>query len=349
MKTTIEILDTTLREGEQTNNVSFSTKQKIEIAKLLDKVGVDFIEVGHPAISRKIARDIKKICQLKLKAEIIGHARATREDIDKVLECGCSWVGIFMGINDLSVRHKYHMSKKEAQARFLDALKYAKQKGLKIRCSIEDGSRTKINDWINFAKKAERIGVDRISVIDTVGSMTPSKMHKLVKEIKKHIKTDLNVHCHNDFGMAVANSLAAYEAGIKCIDVTVNGLGERAGIASLSTICAALTVLYKINKWNLKLIPQISKLVEKYSKMDIPFRQPIVGKNVFTHKGGLHSVAVLENPKVYELIYPEIMGRKREIIVGKFTSKKVLRNYLEKNNKDICEKEVNKIFNQLKS
>lgn len=345
----IELLDSTLREGEQTPNVSFTTKQKIEIVKILDEFGVDFIEAGHPAISEQIANDVKKICKLKLKAKIVGHARATREDIDKVLECGCEWIGIFMGINDLSLKYKYHLTKQEAQNKFLDALRYAKQKGLKVRCSIEDGSRTNIKDWISFAKEAEKIGIDRFSVIDTVGAMTPRKMYDFVSTIKKEIKTDLNVHCHNDFGMAVANSLTAYEAGIKCIDVTVNGLGERAGIASLSTTSSALNILYNAKKWNLKLLPKISQLVEKDSGIKIPLRQPIIGKNVFTHKGGLHSTAVLENPEAYEILHPEIVGSERKIVLGKFVSKKVLEEYLKKINKNISQEEINQIFNKIKS
>lgn len=344
-----QILDTTLREGEQTPNVSFTTKQKIEIAKLLDKFGVDFIEAGHPAISERIENDVKAICKLKLKAEIVGHARATEEDIDKVLNCGCKWVGVFMGINDLSLKYKYHLTKEEAQDKFLDALRYAKQKGLKVRCSIEDGGRTTIEDWISFAKTAEKIGVDRFSVVDTVGAMNPRKIYDFVSVIKEEIKTDLNVHCHNDFGMAVANSLTAYEAGVRCIDVTINGLGERAGIASLSTISTALNVLYKVKKWNLELLPEISQLVEKYSGIKIPLRQPIIGKNVFVHKGGLHSTAVLENPDVYEILHPEIVKSERKIILGGFTSKKVLEKYLKQVNKNISQEEIDKIFRLTKS
>ena len=345
----IEILDTTLREGEQTTNVSFTTEQKIEIVKFLDEFRVDFIEVGHPAISEKIADDIKKICKLKLKTKIVGHARATREDIDKVVECGCDWIGIFMGINDLSLKYKYHLKKQEAQEKFLYALKYAKQKGLKVRCSIEDGSRTKIKDWILFAKEAEKTGVDRFSVIDTVGSMTPRKIYDFVSTVKKQIKTDLNVHCHNDFGMAVANSLTAHEAGVKCIDVTINGLGERAGIAPLSTISTALNIIYGVEKWDLKLLAKMSYLVEQYSKIKIPLRQPIIGKNVFTHKGGLHSTAVMENPEAYEIIHPEVIGSERKIILGELTSKKVLEEYLRKINKNISNEEIDQIFKGIKS
>ncbi len=344
----VEILDTTLREGEQTPRVFFTTKQKIEIAVLLDQLKIDFIEAGHPAISKKIEKDIKSICQLKLKAKIIGHARAKKEDIDKVLDCGCDWVGIFMGINALSLKHKYHLSKKKAKENFLNSLSYAKQQGLKVRCSIEDGSRTSINDWISFAKEAEKIGVDRISIVDTVGSMTPLKIFNFVGKVRKSVKTGLNVHCHDDFGMAAANSLAAFEAGVKCIDVTVNGLGERAGIAALSTVISALDVIYGIKKWNLSLLPEISKLVEKYSKVRVRERQPVIGKDVFTHKGGLHSSAVFENPKVYEILSPEMLKRERKIILGSFSSKMILKEYLKRIGKITTREKLESLFRKIK-
>jgi len=344
----IEILDTTLREGEQTPGVSFTNSQKIEIARQLDLLGIDFIEAGHPAVSKKIERDVKSICRLKLKARIIGHARAKKEDIDKVRDCGCVWVGIFMGINNLSLKHKYHLSKEKARDNFLNSLSYAKQQGLKVRCSIEDGSRTPVNDWISFAKEAEKAGADRISIVDTVGAMTPLKIFNFVSNVKRSINADLNVHCHDDFGMAAANSLAAYEAGVKCIDVTVNGLGERAGIASLSTVISALDVIYGIKKWDLSLLPGLSKLIERFSKVRIRERQPVIGKNVFTHKGGLHSSAVLENPEVYEILSPETLGRERKIILGDFSGKKIIKKYLERTNKKLSKGRLESLFEKIK-
>lgn len=343
-----EILDTTLREGEQTPDVAFSLKQKISIINALDDFGVDFIEVGHPAVSDRIFDDIKEITKLKTKAKFVGHSRAKKEDIDKVVDSGCEWIGIFMGINELSLKHKYHISKEAAFEKFFFSLEHAKNNGLKVRCSIEDGSRTNFDDWIKVAKEAERIGVDRISYVDTVGTMTPVKIHNQIRRIKQEIKTDLHVHCHNDFGLAVANSLSAYEAGVKCIDVTINGLGERAGLASLSTITAALTVLYQIAKWDLKRLKSISAVVEQYSNKKIPFRQPIIGEDVFTHKGGLHAIAVLENPNVYEILHPEAVGSSRKIVIGSYTSKKVLVEYLKNLNPSITEKEIDRMYKKVK-
>lgn len=344
----VEILDDTLREGEQTPNVAFSLEQKIAIVRALDNFGVDFISVGFPAISQKIFDDIKVISNLRLKTKILGHSRAKTEDIDQVLECGCEWIGIFMAINDISLRYKYKLTKDEAQEKFLFALDYAKRKGLKVRCSIEDGSRTPIYDWVSFAQEAEKIGVERISFIDTVGAMTPLKTYFYVNEIKKVINTDLHVHCHNDFGMAEANALAAFEAGVKCIDVTINGLGERAGIASLATITAALSELYGMKKWDLQLLNEICVMISDFTGMPIPVRQPIVGEDVFTHKAGLHSGAVLENPNLYEAIHPEDLGRRRKIVIGSYSGKKVYSKYLRNINPALSDDEILNEFNQIK-
>ncbi len=343
-----EILDTTLREGEQTPNVAFSLKQKIKIIQALDSFGVDFIEVGHPAVSERIFNDIKEFTKLKTQANIVGHSRAKKEDIDKVVESGCTWIGIFMGVNELSLKHKYHITKEAAFTKFITSLEYAKRCGLKVRCSIEDGSRTNFDDWMLIAKEAERVGVERISFVDTVGTMTPVKIYNQIKRIKQEIKTDLHVHCHNDFGLAVANSLSAYEAGVRCIDVTINGLGERAGLASLSTITAALAMLYQVEKWDLKKLKSISSVVEQYSNKKIPLRQPIIGEDVFTHKGGLHAIAVLENPDVYEILHPEAVGSQRKIVIGSYTSKKVLVEYLKTLNPVITDKEIDNMYKKVK-
>jgi isopropylmalate/homocitrate/citramalate synthase len=178
--------------------------------------------------------------------------------------------------------------------------------------------------------------------------MTPIKINEYIKAIKKEIKTDLNVHCHNDFGMAVANSLAAYEAGVKCIDVTVNGLGERAGLASLSTTVAALQLLYGTNRWDLKYLNKISRMVERLSGVTLPRRQPIIGEDVFTHKGGLHAIAVLENPEVYEVIHPEAVGRHRKIVIGSYISRNVLAEYLRSMNPVITDQEIDKAYTHIK-
>lgn len=309
----VSILDTTLREGEQTPNVKFTKNQKIKIAKLLDDFGVDIIEIGHPIISDYDKGCVKAIANLKLKAETLAHARAKREDIDTVIDCGTDWVGIFCGINKFSLKYKLHKTKKEVISAIVNSIKYAKENGLKVRYTIEDASRTNLRDIIKIAKLAKQAKADVVSFADTTGTMRPEELYRLIKTLKREVSINLEVHCHNDFGLALANSLAAYRAGVKVIDVSVNGLGERAGLTSLSELCLTLKLLYNDKKnWKLKNLPKISEVVEKFSKISIDKLRPVIGKNAFTHTADLHIKAVRKEPRSYESINPRILGRKRE-------------------------------------
>lgn len=309
----VSILDTTLREGEQTPNVKFTKVQKIKIAKLLDNFGVDIIEIGHPIISNYDKECVKAVANLKLKAETLAHARAKREDIDTVINCGTDWVGIFCGINKFSLKYKTCKTKKEVISAIVNSIKYAKENGLKVRYTIEDASRTNLRDIIQVAKLAKQAKANVVSLADTTGIMKPEEFYRLIKTLKREVNINLEVHCHNDFGLALANSLAAYRAGVKVIDVSVNGLGERAGLTSLSELCLTLKLLYNDKKnWKLKNLPKISEVVEKFSKISIDKLRPIIGKNAFTHTADLHIKAVRKEPRSYESINPRILGRKRE-------------------------------------
>ena len=189
----VQILDTTLREGEQTPNIYFTTSQKIEITELLDRFGVDFIEIGHPAVSRLIFKDCQKLNALKIKAQLIAHARAKETDILKVRECGCHWVGIFMGINEYSLKYKFRLTKAQALKRIYSSIKYAKKLKLKVRYTIEDSARTKKNDFLRASQAAIAAGVDRISVADTVGAFTPDEIYCFAKWLKSKIRKKINI------------------------------------------------------------------------------------------------------------------------------------------------------------
>lgn len=346
---TIEILDTTLREGGQTPNVFFSISQKIKIVKLLDRFGVDFIETGHPGISSRVMADCKKIARLGLKAKVIAHARICKKDIDAVIKSGSPWVGLFFGINPMSLKYKYNISKEEALKKIGFAVRYAKSKGLRVRFTIEDATRTDIKDIIRAGLVAQNAGADRLSLADTVGVATPVKIFHLVRSVKKFIKIPLHIHCHNDFGLALANSLSAYEAGISTIDCTVNGLGERVGITALEKIAVGLRVLYGVKKnWNLPLLSEISEKVTQYSGIPISPKMPIVGKTIFTHKAGLHGAAVLKNPTSYEPFSPGLIGRTREIVIGPMSGKTVVKRKLKELKIRASRKKIEEITQQLK-
>lgn len=314
----VKILDTTLREGEQTPGVKFSLEQKLEIAKELDEFGVDYIEAGMPVISDYDFQCVKAVASAGLKAEVLGHARAKREDIKAVKETGAQWVGIFCGVNDLSRKYKLKgRTKEEACSMIKQSIKYAKSKGLKVRYTVEDATRTSIDDLIEIAQLARLAGADRFSIADTVGCANPEYIFEIISDLKKATNLELEFHGHNDLGLANANSLAATNAGVSVIDVTVNGLGERAGLTSLQEFCTARKVLYGENMKNYTILLKLSELVERYSGVSLDSLRPIVGDNAFIHTSKLHKDAVKENPECYEFINPSLIGRDRKIFLDR--------------------------------
>ncbi|MFW6122303.1 MAG: homocitrate synthase [Petrotogales bacterium] len=346
----VEILDSTLREGEQTPGVTFSVEEKITIANLLDEFGVDIIEAGHPRVSEDILKGVKKISNQGYKAEILAHCRAMNRDIDIARSCDVDWVGIFFCVSNQRLEQQFRSNLNKAIDLVTSAIEHAKEQGLKVRYTPEDATRTEYASLIKVSKAAIEAGAERISIADTVGAMTPIKMYALVKKLKSDLKIKLNVHCHNDLGLATANSLAAYEAGATLIDVSVNGIGERAGITSLSELCLALHSIYKTkNNWKLEILPELSQKVSELSGINIPPNTPIVGKNAFLHKAGLHVAAVLNNPKHYELIPAELVGRERNFVLDKMASIQTIKQRLEQMKIADCDDYVTKIMNYAKS
>ncbi len=345
----MQILDSTLREGEQTPRVSFSLEEKINIAKLLDQFGVDIIEIGHPAVSQDVRVACEALAREDLQAVTLCHARALKKDIDDAKSVGSSWVGIFLGTSPLSLEHKFHIKKDQALRQISESVKYAKDLGLKVRFTPEDTTRTEWEYLAQALEVAQEAGADRISIADTVGTALPGQMSQLVKKAKKIVDVPLHVHCHNDYGMAVANALASFEAGAFLIDVTVNGLGERTGITPLAPLVVALKRLYGVeNEWQLGLLPELSRLVEKASGIFNSEQSPIVGEHAFSHKAGLHTKAVLEDPRTYEAIPPEIVHKQRKIIIDKYTGRAAVRNRLNEMGIDPSDEELNRIVKQVK-
>ncbi len=346
----IEILDSTLREGEQTPGVSFTLDQKIALAKRLDAFGVDFIELGHPAVSPDVYEAVVSLNELDLKAKKMAHGRASKSDINDVAAIGVGWMGIFFGTSPLSLKHKFNVTKSEALDRIETAVKYGKDKGLKLRFTAEDASRTDLDYLIQVGQLVQKAGVDRFSLADTVGCLTPTKMKGLVSQMVSELDIPIHVHCHNDFGMATANALSALEAGAQCVDVAINGLGERCGLPPLAEVVIALTNIYKVNgNWNLGLIPELSELTKAFSNLDSNANRPIVGKNAFTHKSGLHVKVVVKEPESYEAISPELVYRKRHFVIDKYTGNFALNNRLIHMGISVTPKELDRILIEIKS
>jgi isopropylmalate/homocitrate/citramalate synthase len=321
------LLDSTLREGEQAPKVRFTQEQSLQIAKELDSFGVDFIEVS-PIVSERSRGAAKAILAANLKANVILHGRATKEDIDLLLTFQPKWIAIYLSTSDVHLEHKLHMTKQDALARASETIQYAKSHGIKVRFTCEDASRTNTDYLIQMARVAYDAGADRISITDTVGAMTPSAMFSLVHKVKSAIPSaELDVHCHNDLGLALANALAAVEAGATCIHASINGAGERAGIPKLAEVAMALQVLYS-QRQDLKIsqLPKLSRLFSDFTHLHCDPFSPVVGENVFRHKGGTHLGAVLRSEgKAYEAFTPESVGRTRRFVVGEYSGRNVLR------------------------
>jgi len=346
----IEILDSTLREGEQTPGVSFTIKQKVTIAKHLDAFGVDFIELGHPAVSPDVYAAVERLNDLDLKAKKMAHGRASKSDINDAAAIGVEWMGMFFGTSPLSLKHKFNVSKREALEQIQMTVKYGKDKGLKLRFTAEDASRTGFDFLVQVGRLVQESGADRYSLADTVGCLTPTKTKELVSRIVPELDIPIHVHCHNDFGMATANALSALEAGAQCVDVAVNGLGERCGLPPIAEVVTALVNIYKVNgNWDLSILPELTHLVGSFSNSLLKANQPIVGKNAFTHKAGLHVKAVAKDPRSYEAISPETVNRKRKLIIDKYTGRSALKNKFNEIGVSLTKTDLAAVLKELKS
>ena len=328
--TYIRIFDTTLRDGEQTPGVSLSIEEKLEIARQLDVLGVDAIEAGSPMSSEGEKAAVKEIAKVGLNAEICALARTVREDIDAAIQCDVDAVHTFISASDVQIKHALNMTHEQVIQAAIDAVQYIKDHGFICEFSPMDATRANLDFLKRLCKAAEDAGADRINIPDTVGVMFPTAMKKLIAEIKDLVHVPISVHCHDDFGMAVANSLAAVEAGATQVHVTVNGIGERAGNASLEEVVMSLQALYKYEtRINTRLLYSTSKLVSRLTGIPIPPNKAIVGENAFSHKSGVHTRGVVVEPQTFEPINPELVGQKRRLEAGKLAGKHGIKAQLE--------------------
>jgi isopropylmalate/homocitrate/citramalate synthase len=323
-KKKIRILDSTLREGEQHPGVSFSIKQRIQIAWMLDSFGVDQIEIS-PIVSPDHHEATKIIMKQGLKADIVAHVRAIKTDVDMALDCDTNWVATYMGISDIHLLAKLRISREEAKQRALEVVDYIKSHGLKSRFTMEDASRTDPEFLLEMCQEMNQRGIERISIPDTVGIMRPRGMYNLVKMVHDNIdssKTALDVHCHNDVGLALSNALSGCDGGADQIHTTIDGLGERTGIPTLAETAVALNLIYKSNNsFRLHLLKDLSRTISEYTRIPIHESKPLVGDSAYKHKAGTHLAAILRNPSAYEIIEPKQVGNRRKIVFGELSGK----------------------------
>lgn len=320
----IKILDSTLREGEQTPGVFFDNHIKLAISEMLEAIGVNIIESGHATVSAEIRDAVTKIAHSRTTSTVAAHARSLRVDVDAALECGVGMIGIFYCVSDDRLNDVFNNDLAAAIEQISMVIAYAREQSpeLVIRYTPEDAVRSPFENVVAASAAAVASGANIISVADTTGYMVPGTDHNMYDYVTR-LKTELAdrghhpelaVHCHNDRGLALANALDGYRGGATIIDATVLGLGERAGIVDLAQLISALTHDHNVDGgWNLELLPDLYRLVSEHAGIPIPVNMPLMGKNAFTHCAGVHTHAATKSPVHYQSIQPEIFGRTMEV------------------------------------
>ena len=315
--------DETLRDGEQTPGVLFSPEEKLRIAQLLDEVGVGVINAGIPVVSSEEARAVRLVAEAGFRAKILAAARTVDRDVEAVINSGATHIAIFVAASNVHLKFKLKMTQDEVLQASLASVRRAKDAGLHVAFVTEDTVRAPFDFVERLYRAVQNAGADRLVVADTVGVMTPLTFRWYLSEFVRRVHPrDLSVHCHNDFGMATANTLAAIEVGATAPHVCVNGLGERAGNASLEEVVLALETLYHYPTGiRTEKLYALSRLVEECAGVPLAPNKALVGYNAFSHEAGIHTHGVLAHTLTYEPLQPEVVGRKRTMVLGKHTGR----------------------------
>lgn len=345
----VTVLDTILRDGEQTPGIALSIEDKVKIARALSDLGVDIIEAGFPASSAGEREAIGEIAAEGLDARICGLARCNKRDIDAALDCGLDYIHTFIATSDTHLQYKLKMTREEVKAKAVEAIEYGKSHGLTVEFSCEDATRTDLDFLKEMHVAVQGAGVDKINVPDTVGTIGPPAMEYLIKELVTVTRVPISVHCHDDFGLAVANTLAAVRAGARQVHVTMNGLGERAGNASLDETVLGLMAFYEVGtNIDTCLIGPTSRVVSRLTGYAVPPTKAIVGANAFAHESGIHVHGVMGAPSTYEAFGPELVGVQRNIVMGKHTGAHSVRTKLSEYGIDLDDEQVEHVVEMVK-
>jgi 2-isopropylmalate synthase len=358
---TIEIFDTSLRDGEQSPGVNISMNEKVEIALQLEKLGVTRIEAGFAAASPGDLKSVAEVARRVKNSTVVSLARTVKDDMDKAYEAlrhaenAC--LHVFIATSPIHRQHKLRMTKEEVLERAVEAVKYAKKYFTEVQFSAEDAGRTEIPFLAEVVEAVIKAGATTINLPDTVGYMTPKEYGNIFREMMLRVpgieKVRLSCHCHDDLGMAVANSLAAIEAGATQVEGTINGIGERAGNAALEEVALALETrkdyYQATTRLNLKEIARTSQLVSRLTGMIVPGNKAIVGANAFAHESGIHQDGVLKEASTYEIIRPETVGFKsNKLVLGKHSGRHAFKEKLIELGYHLEQQEIDKAFQAFK-
>lgn len=346
----ITIYDTTLRDGEQMPGLCFSPEEKMRIAAALCDAGVPEIEAGFPAVSEREASAVRAIADMGLGSKVLALCRVRREDVDACADCGVDLALLFVAASKLHLEHKYGWSREMVIQRSIEAMEYARERGIRFTFSTEDSTRSPLDLLLELTKIAESLGAVRIGLTDTVGCATPEAVAYLVREVGRRTSRHLSVHLHNDLGLALANALSALRAGATAFAVTVNGIGERAGNLALDEFALSSSLLMgAVHGIELSKLRALSALVSEVSRMPVPPTKPLVGENAFAHESGIHVRGVLRCPFTYEPVDPGIVGNRRRLLMGKHTGRAMVIRKMEEHGFFPAEPEVDTVLAGVKT
>ncbi len=358
---TVQIFDTTLRDGEQSPGVNLSTSEKVEIALQLEELGVNSIEAGFAASSPGDFQSVQAVAKNVKGATVVSLSRSVEKDIEaawealKEAESPC--IHIFLATSPIHRKYKLRMSKEEILENLDQAVRYAKRFVPKVEFSAEDAGRTEIDYLCQVAERAIAAGADVLNFPDTVGYLTPEEYADIFIQLRQRVpgieKVILSAHCHNDLGMAVANTLAAIQAGVEQVEGTINGIGERAGNAAIEEVAMALktreSYYQAATTLNHREIARTSRLVSKLTGMFVPGNKAIVGANAFAHESGIHQDSILKHQSTYEIIRPETVGfEKSRLVLGKHSGRHAFRDQLSALGYRLTDEQVNQLFARFK-
>lgn len=328
------INDCTLRDGEQTANVNFTLEDKFRLARRLESVGIHQLQIGYPGRSKldtELAHRLKNDgCRIPLEGLVLAYTDGWQAEIDATVASGVDWVKIIFVSSDLRLDHVFHLTREAMKARSLAAIARAKDQGAKVNFSPADATRADIGFLTDLVGSASEAGAGRICISDTLGAVSPRAMSYLIHQVRRASRVPLVTHCHNDFGLALANTLAAVEGETEVVDCTLMGLGDRCGNAALEQVVLALEAFYGLDLGiRVGELYDLCQVVAEIAGINVPAAQPLVGEHAFAHKLETHVQAILAYPPAYESISPDVVGNRRRIVLGRYSGPASLRARLE--------------------